>query len=57
MTEAVCVVRYPESGDAVPRARYVFEYTDAAADAVRYANMINWFLMGEDNDYYRYFWY
>lgn len=37
--------------------RYTFEYTDTEISAARYATMINSFLMGEENNWYRYLWY
>ena len=38
-------------------SKFTFKYTDTKIGKVRYAEMINAFVMGEDNLYYRYCWY
>ena len=46
-----------EDGAWTATTRFVFEYTDLEMSRGRYATMINSFLMGESNNYYKYFWY
>lgn len=55
ITEAT--VLYPEGSSWAGMTRFVFEYTDMETSHGRYATMINSFLMGESNNYYKYFWY
>ena len=38
-------------------ARFEFKYTDTEITPARYAQMINSFLMGTENSYYKYNWY
>lgn len=38
-------------------SKFVFEYTEEEMPASRYATMINSFLMGEENNWYKFFWY
>ena len=38
-------------------SKYTFEYTDTAISQSRYAQMINYFALGEFNQYYAYNWY
>ncbi len=55
ITEAT--VLYPEGTSWAGSTRFVFEYTDMEMSHGRYATMINSFLMGESNNYYKFFWY
>ena len=55
VTEAT--ILYPEGSTWAGMTRFVFEYTDMEMSPGRYATMINSFLMGESNNYYKYFWY
>ena len=57
VTQAVWSQQYPEQ-DAMPTARFSFEYYDEMEiDPVRYAAMINAQIMGNEGNYYRFFWY
>lgn len=48
----------PAEGDNwSPVSRFSFEYTDTETTPARYAQMINSFLMGSENSYYKYNWY
>ncbi len=48
---------YPEGSSWSGMTRFSFEYTETEMSLARYATMINSFLMGESNNYYKYFWY
>ena len=53
-----CVEYVPMDGDQwFATARFTFEYTDTETTPARYAQMINSFLMGSENNYYKYNWY
>ena len=47
----------PEGEEWTCYARFDFEYTDVAMPSFRYAAMVNSFLMGEENNWYKFFWY
>ena len=55
MTEAV--VLYPYSNSWTAMSKFVFTYADETMPLSRYATMINSFLLGEENNYYKYYWY
>lgn len=55
ITEAT--VLNPDGTSWSGMTRFVFEYTDTEISAARYAIMINSFLLGEENNYYKFFWY
>lgn len=57
ITEAVWSIQNPDQ-DAEPMARFEFEYyDDLEIDPVRYASMINAHIMGNEANYYRFYWY
>ena len=56
VAEGVCYA--PGEGDTwLAVSRFTFEYTDTETTPSRYAQMINSFLMGSENSYYKYNWY
>lgn len=57
VTEAIVLNPNNETGNYDEISRFTFEYTDAEISAGRYATMINSFIMGETNNYYRFLWY
>ena len=57
VTEAVWSQQDSEQ-DAMPMARFSFEYYDETEiDPARYATMINAHIMGNDGNFYRFYWY
>lgn len=54
--EAIHSTKY-DSGAVVEGEKYVFTYSTISTDKARYATMINSFIIGFNNNYYRYNWY
>lgn len=57
VTEAIVLTPNSENDGYDEFTRFTFEYTDTEISDSRYATMINSFLLGEANSYYRYLWY
>ena len=57
ISEIVRSIRYPEQEESTLLSRYLFAYEEIPIDPVRYAAMINAHIIGESNNYYKFFWY
>ena len=57
VTEAIVLIPNNETGGYDEFSKFTFEYADTEISDSRYAMMINSFLLGEENSYYRYLWY
>ena len=57
VSEVETSVYYPDNNTTMISDKYVIEYTDSEIDAARYANMINDIVLGQGNNFYKYFWY
>ena len=57
VTEAIVLILNNETGGYDEFSKFTFEYADTEISDSRYAMMINSFLLGEENSYYRYLWY
>ena len=57
VTEAIVLIPNNETGGYDEFSKFTFEYADTEISDSRYAMMINSFLLGEANSYYRYLWY
>ena len=57
VTELVKQVPDNDPDTWMNESKYTFEYTDTAISQSRYAQMINYFALGEFNQYYAYNWY
>ena len=57
VSEVETSVYYPDNNTTMISDKYVIEYTDIEIDAARYANMINDIVLGQGNNFYKYFWY
>ena len=57
VSEVETSVYYPDNNTTMISDKYVIEYTDIEIDAARCANMINDIVLGQGNNFYKYFWY